>query len=154
MTKRTFSAALFLLIALASAAFALDINGKWKGNLASPNGDLETTMVFKVDGEKLTGTVTNTYGEEQITEGSVKGDDVNFIVNAGGGQFKIIYKGKITGEDIKLATWAKAIRWRNAPDKLSPHFLPVPRIGVLEVQRDFALQNVVSKFARLVFAAC
>jgi hypothetical protein len=102
MTNRTFSAALFLLIAPASVAFALDINGKWKGNLASPNGDLETTMVFKVDGEKLTGTVTNTYGEEQITEGSVKGDDVNFIVNAGGGQFKIIYKGKITGEDIKF----------------------------------------------------
>ena len=36
---------------------------KWKGNLASPNGDLETTMVFKVDAEKLTGTVTNTYSE-------------------------------------------------------------------------------------------
>jgi len=102
MTNRTCSATLFLLIALASVAFALDVKGKWKGNLASPNGDLETTMVFKVEGEKLTGTVTNTYGEEQITEGSVKGDDVNFIVNAGGGQFKIIYKAKITGEDIKF----------------------------------------------------
>src|SRR5437764_2983457 len=102
MTSNTLSAALFLLIALASAALALDINGKWKGNLASPNGELETTMVFKVDGEKLTGTVTNMYGEEQISEGSVKGDDVNFIVNAGGGQFKIIYKGKITGDDVKF----------------------------------------------------
>jgi hypothetical protein len=103
MTKKTPSAALLLMIALASAAaFALDINGKWKGTLASPNGDLETTMVFKVDGEKLTGTVTNMYGEEQIAEGSVKGDDVNFVVNAGGGQFKILYKGKITGEDIKF----------------------------------------------------
>jgi hypothetical protein len=102
MTKKSLSAALFLLIAVSSAAFALEINGKWKGNLASPNGDLETTMVFKVDGEKLTGTVTNMYGEEQIAEGSVKGEDVNFIVNAGGGQFKIIYKGKIAGEDIKF----------------------------------------------------
>lgn len=102
MPKKIFSAALFLLIALASAAFALDINGKWKGSLASPNGDLETTMVFKLDGEKLTGTVTNMYGEEQIADGTVKGDDVNFVVNAGGGQFKIVYKGKITGEDIKF----------------------------------------------------
>ncbi len=102
MTKKTISAVLFLLIAFASAAFALDIDGKWKGNLASPNGDLETTMVFKVAGEKLTGTVTNMYGEEQIAEGSVKGDDVNFVVNAGGGQFKILYKGKITGEHIKF----------------------------------------------------
>ncbi len=102
MTNRNSLHALLLLIALASAAFALDLNGKWKGSLASPNGDLETTMVFKVDGEKLTGTVTNMYGEEQITEGVVKGDDVNFVVNAGGGQFKIIYKGKITGQDIKF----------------------------------------------------
>ena len=102
MTKKTISAALLLLISLASAAFALDINGKWKGNLASPNGDLETTMVFKVDGERLTGTVTNMYGEEQIAEGSIKGDDVSFVVNAGGGQFKILYKDKIAGEDIKF----------------------------------------------------
>ncbi len=102
MTKRNSFQTLLLLLALASAAFALDLNGKWKGNLASPNGDLETTMVFKVDGEKLTGTVTNMYGEEQISEGSVKGDDVNFVINAGGGQFKILYKGKITGQDIKF----------------------------------------------------
>ena len=102
MTKKTFAAMLFLLISMASAAFAIEVQGKWKGNLASANGDLETTMVFKVEGEKLTGTVTNSYGEEEIAEGSVKGDDVNFVINAGGGQFKIIYKGKITGEDIKF----------------------------------------------------
>jgi hypothetical protein len=102
MPKRILAAALLLLIALATAAFALDINGKWKGSLASPNGELETTLVFKVDGEKLTGTVTNMYGEEQIADGSVKGEDVNFVVNAGGGQFKIVYKGKVTGEDIKF----------------------------------------------------
>jgi hypothetical protein len=91
-----------LLAAFASSAFALDMNGKWKGTMTTPNGDLEVTMVFKVDGEKLTGTVGNTYGEEQITEGVVKGDDVSFIVLAGGGQFKIVYKGKVTGEDIKF----------------------------------------------------
>ena len=102
MTKRCLTGALLLLMTLASVAFALDINGKWKGNLASPNGDLETTMVFRVDGEKLTGTVTNMYGEEQISEGSVKGDDVNFVVDAGGGQIKLLYKGKVTGQDINF----------------------------------------------------
>ena len=102
MTKRNLLYASLLLIALASFAFAVDLNGTWKGSLASPNGDLETTMVLKVDGEKVTGTVTNTYGEEQISEGSAKGDDVNFVINANGGQFKIIYKGKITGQDIKF----------------------------------------------------
>lgn len=102
MTRKTLSAALFLLLTLAYTAFALDVNGKWKGNLSSPNGDVETTMVFKVDGEKLSGTVTTMYGEEQIAEGSLKGDDVNFVVSASGGQFKVLYKGKITGADIKF----------------------------------------------------
>jgi hypothetical protein len=102
MTKRALLLASILLMALATAAFALDLNGKWKGTLSSPNGDLDTSMVFKVDGEKLTGTVTNMYGEEQIAEGVVKGDDVSFIIMAGGGQFKLVYKGKITGEDIKF----------------------------------------------------
>ncbi len=94
--------ALLMLAVLAAPAFALDMNGKWKGTLTTPNGDLEVTMVFKVEGEKLTGTVGNSFGEEQITEGVIKGDDVTFIVMAGGGQFKIVYTGKVTGEDIKF----------------------------------------------------
>ena len=40
--------------------------------MKTPNGDnLEINMNLQVNGEKLTGTVTNTYGEEQITEGAV-----------------------------------------------------------------------------------
>jgi hypothetical protein len=102
MTRRALTIASILLLALASAAFALDVNGKWKGTLTTPNGDIDTDMVFKVDGEKLTGTVSNMYGEEQIAEGVVKGDDISFIILAGGGQFKLTYKGKVDGENIKF----------------------------------------------------
>jgi hypothetical protein len=63
---------------------------------------LEITFDFHVDGEKLTGTVTNTYGTEQITDGAVKGDAVSFVVLAGGGEFKIAYKGAISGDDLKF----------------------------------------------------
>ena len=92
-----------LLLALAASAVAADLNGKWKGDLMAPGGNtLETTLVFKVDGEKLTGTVTNMYGEEQITEGTVKGDDISFIILAGGGQFKLVYKGKLDGDQLKF----------------------------------------------------
>ena len=65
-------------------------------------GNLEINFNFQVNGEKLTGTVTNTYGEEQITEGSVKGDAISFIILAGGCQFKLIYKGKIVGDELKF----------------------------------------------------
>ncbi len=102
MTKRALLFSVMVLLTFASAVFAADLNGKWTGKLTTPNGDIDLNMVFKVEGEKLTGTVTNSYGEEQITEGVVKGDDVSFFVMAGGGQFKIVYKGKVTGEDIKF----------------------------------------------------
>jgi hypothetical protein len=93
----------FLALMLLPAAGAADLNGKWKGDLKGPDGnDLEINFDFKVDGEKLTGTVTNTYGEEQITDGVVKGDDVSFVILAGGGQFKITYKGKVDGEAIQF----------------------------------------------------
>ena len=91
------------LFALTSTALAADVSGNWKGDLKMADGNaLETTFVFKLDGEKLTGTATNMYGEEQITEGTVKGDDISFIVLAGGGQFKVIYKGKIVGDNLKF----------------------------------------------------
>ena len=89
-------------LSLAASLLAADLNGKWNGSLKGRNGDLDTTMVLKVDGEKLSGTVTNMYGEEQITEGTLKGDEISFIIMAGGGQFKLVYKGKIEADQIRF----------------------------------------------------
>jgi hypothetical protein len=91
-----------VMLALAACLFAADINGKWTGTLKRENGDMDTTLNLKVDSEKLTGTVTDMYGEEQITEGSVKGDQVSFIIIAGGGQFKLVYKGKVETDQIRF----------------------------------------------------
>jgi len=97
----------FVLVAVVtlilSSANATDLNGKWRGDLKTPTGEnLEINFNFHVDGEKLTGAVSNTYGEEQITEGTVKGDAISFVILAGGGQFKITYKGTVAGEDLKF----------------------------------------------------
>lgn len=95
--------AIIMVVCLVATANAADLNGKWKGEMKTPNGDmLEINFNFQVTGEKLTGTVTNTYGEEQITEGTVKGDAISFIILAGDGQFKLTYKGKVVGEDLKF----------------------------------------------------
>src|ERR1019366_56419 len=102
---RTFVIAFSAIVMLAglTAANATDLNGKWKGDMKTPDGNmLEINFSFQVDGEKLTGSVANTYGEEQITEGTVKGDAISFIILAGGGQFKITYVGKVVGEDLKF----------------------------------------------------
>ena len=103
MRNRMFVLSAIALFALLTAASAADLNGKWKGEMKTPDGgNLEINFNFQVNGEKLTGTVANTYGEEQITDGSVKGDSISFIVMAGGGQFKITYKGKVVGEELKF----------------------------------------------------
>ncbi len=102
MRNRIFVLAAILMLAFFAIANAADLNGKWKGDLQSPNGPLEINFDFHVDGEKLTGTVANTYGTEQITDGTVKGDTISFVVLAGGGQFKITYKGTVSGEDLKF----------------------------------------------------
>jgi len=102
MRKRILVLAVIVMLACFAIANAADLSGKWKGELQSPNGPLEINFDFHVDGEKLTGTVMNTYGTEQITDGTVKGNAISFIVLAGGGQFKITYKGTVSGEDLKF----------------------------------------------------
>jgi len=60
------------------------INGKWIGNISSPQGDMELTFTFKVDGDTLTGSDTSPMGETELSKGVVNGNDFSFDVDAGG----------------------------------------------------------------------
>jgi opacity protein-like surface antigen len=96
---------LVLFAAFALTASAADVTGTWKASTETPNGTFETTFVFKVDGTKLTGSTTNQMmGEKPISEGKIDGDDLTFTVNAdfNGNQIKLDYKGKVTGNEMKL----------------------------------------------------
>jgi len=47
---------LVVLVAwFALAASAADISGAWKGTAETPNGTIERTFLFKVNGSQLTG---------------------------------------------------------------------------------------------------
>lgn len=98
---------LLVLIALfAFTASAADIAGTWKASAQGPDGNtFETTFVFKVDGAKLTGSAANQFmAETAISEGKVEGDKLSFVVvsNFNGNEFKLNYKGQVTGSDMKL----------------------------------------------------
>jgi len=94
---------LFGLLAVAACAQAADISGKWQGTMQTPNGDsLEVTLNLQMNGDKLTGTAASSYGQEQISEGTVKGEDVSFLILAQGGQFRVTYKGKVVGDTLKF----------------------------------------------------
>jgi hypothetical protein len=101
MQKAACAFGLFLAIALAA-----DLNGKWTGDMPGRGGETAaTTFTFKVDGEKLTGTMTGPQGEIPLQEGKVSGDKISFstTLDFGGNSVKILYKGAVSGEQIKMS---------------------------------------------------
>ena len=98
------SAALMVLAAI-TVASASNIDGKWVAQVPGQGGQTrETTFTFKAEGEKLTGTVTGRQGDVAIENGVIKGDDISFTqtFNAQGNTIKLVYKGKVSGDEIKL----------------------------------------------------
>ena len=70
-----------LLTFAASFAMAADIDGNWVSKMTRPNSDqvMETKYTFKVDGDKLNGTIAGGRGgEAKIEDGKIKGDKVSF----------------------------------------------------------------------------
>jgi hypothetical protein len=54
-------------------------------------------LVLKVEGHKVTGTLTNQYGKLPLIDGAMDGDDVFFavVVNDEGHDFRMVYRGHI-----------------------------------------------------------
>ena len=103
-------ASMALLLVCGSTVAAADISGKWLAQVPGPNHLLlEPTFTFKVDGAKLTGTMTYPLGDQvyrlDITEGKVGGDDVSFVVvgKIGNAETKWIFKGTAAGNRIEFA---------------------------------------------------
>lgn len=97
-------AALALLSIAAAALYTADAAGKWTASFDTQIGVQNYTYIFKVDGEKLTGTAESQYGKSEIAEGKVKGDDISFVENLTfqDTPLRIEYKGKIAGDEMKL----------------------------------------------------
>jgi hypothetical protein len=103
--QRMMAAVAVAVAILAAVVQAADVTGKWTGNVPTRDGGTrEATFTFKQDGEKLAGSMTGPQGDIELKEGAVKGDDVSFNVemNFGGNAVKLIYKGKVAGEEIKF----------------------------------------------------
>ncbi|MDZ7639040.1 MAG: hypothetical protein U5J83_12470 [Bryobacterales bacterium] len=93
----------FLILAtllLSLASYAADASGKWKATIEGQQGTIEVEYNFKVEADKLTGTVNGPMGEVEITDGTTKDDEIAFIVVAG--DRSIPHKGKIVAGEMKL----------------------------------------------------
>jgi len=103
----------------ALVGWAADISGNWKATAEGPNGGMERTFTFKVDGSKVTGETTSSMmGKSTISDGKVDGDTVTFTItgNLGGNEMKLNYKGKVAGDEIRFTSemaggGGQAIEW-------------------------------------------
>jgi hypothetical protein len=106
MKVQRMMAAVAVAVAIIAAVLqAADVTGKWMGQVPTRDGGTrESTFTFKQDGEKLTGTMTGPQGDIELKDGAVKGDDLSFnvVLSFGGNEVKLIYKGKVAGEEIKF----------------------------------------------------
>ena len=82
-----------------------DVVGSWHLSYTTKDGvKLESTLTLKMEGDKLTGTISSPRGSIALNEIAVKGDEVTFaIVRVGfGDTIRIDYAGKIDSDTMKL----------------------------------------------------
>ncbi len=106
MIKNKLLIGVLIAVAIATAAFAADVTGTWAATFDTQVGAQKYIYTFKVDGNKLTGKAKSELAmtETEITEGTVSGDDISFVENLNFQDMplRIVYKGKIMGDDLKL----------------------------------------------------
>ena len=112
MTKKLLFVLTIMLVAV-FGAMAADISGKWTAEQPGRNGGAPrvTTFTFKVDGSKLTGSISRPGrgGDpmvSEITDGKVDGNNVTFSVKMqmGGQEMVSTYKGTLNGDTLELET--------------------------------------------------
>jgi hypothetical protein len=93
-------AAAFLLPLAAPAASPID--GSWKGSFAAADGSGEFTLTFtfKVDGDKVTGSVEGANGPAPIVSGSIKDNAFEFKVDVNG--TTVDHKCTVSGDKIDM----------------------------------------------------
>ena len=94
-------ASTFVALVFAGVCFASDLAGRWEGKVPGPNGqEMQLAFTFKVDGDKLTGTVDSPMGQSPIEDGKVNGSEVTFTVQTPGEA--ITHDGKLSGDTIDM----------------------------------------------------
>jgi len=94
----------FALLISAAPPATETVDGTWTASFDSFNGTQKYTWELAADGEKLTGKVISEYGEQQIKEGSVKGNKVAWteVVTVDGNRMRMKYEGTLKSGKLKL----------------------------------------------------
>jgi hypothetical protein len=107
MKSIVFSVCAVVLLAVTSA-WAQSAAGRWTAKVPGGQGGAESdvTLVLKVDGSTVTGTLNNSQvpGDVEIKDGKVTGDEITFSLmrTIGQQEMKVLWKGKLAGDEIKF----------------------------------------------------
>ena len=77
------------------------VAGEWDATFNTPGGPQPLKLIFKVEGEKLTGTAKRSRGDVSLS-GTVKGDEITFAysVDYNGNSVTLTFTGKVKGDVI------------------------------------------------------
>ena len=93
-----------LFLAFSIGALAADVAGMWTAQVPGRNGTRDTKFTFKVDGDKLTGTMSVEGQDTAIADGKASGSGLSFTasVDRGGNTIKYTFTGKLAGDAIQF----------------------------------------------------
>ena len=86
-------------------AFAADkIDGKWSATYDTQAGSITTTWDLKANGTQLTGKASSSFGDRDISEGKIDGNQVSWVevINTGDVSVRVVCKGTLNGDELKL----------------------------------------------------
>lgn len=78
----------------------LKLDGKWKASIESPNGNVEFTIDYKVEGKKLSGTISSAQGELKFTDGAISGKNFEYTLELNG--TKHTHKGTLDRDTVTI----------------------------------------------------
>ena len=98
-------------------AAAEDVNGTWKWSVERNGQKFESTLKLKLEGDKLTGTISGRGGTDTaIEEASFKDNEVKFNVTRerNGQKVTTKYSGKLSGDTITgtAVTGERSNEWK------------------------------------------
>ncbi len=101
-----FVAAMLLAGLTALAQTKIDVTGEWEITRETPRGPMTSTVTFKQEGENLTVTSVGRDGQEIVSKGTIKGNELEWSMTRSTpqGEFTVVNKGKVEGDTMTGTT--------------------------------------------------
>jgi hypothetical protein len=79
---------------------AAEVAGKWSAKVPYRDAVVPVIFDFKLDGAKVSGTLTSDQGSADLVEGKLEGDAIAFVIQTDTRRYQV--KGTIQGREIRF----------------------------------------------------